>query len=434
MKKRFLILVLLAVLLAFPLVIFAQGGPPADPSPPEQFPGNKDPLKAVPNLSFPIITTDIIQMFYEQTFVDENENGIWDEGEEWILLLDETTALPIPIEVEEVISDDYNGSYEGYSEEDNFYTYDVDSETGCAMDINSWDEFGEVVEGVPDGVIDDADRLVTPMLEWLADMEPWYDQPVFILDEFAWDPNLIWNIASVDTSDLGGANSWQAEWYWTGDLDGDPATVDPVAEDFVIEIDFIDWGNPMENINPIVGQRFPVEVALYEKVADWVDGTGLTDTSMAAYKMACLENSGSKDEVFGTSSEPAPDTGGYIFQSAFATVLTSNDKFIAEVWNPDGTITPITLEPGIGPSGKMNFASGGGGWIPTMPGWHRVWLHLNDPQISLEHAIVNNDEHYVMSSGCMAQELSENKQELSGIIGDSTFIDVLVERPSGKRK
>jgi len=30
--------------------------------------------------------------------------------------------------------------------------------------------------------------------------------------------------------------------------------------------------------------------------------------------------------------------------------------------------------------------------------------------------------------------LSPNKQELTGIIGESTFIDVLVVRPNGKRK
>ncbi len=53
----------------------------------------------------------------------------------------------------------------------------------------------------------------------------------------------------------------------------------------VVNIDFIDWGNPLENINPIVGQRFPVEVALYEKL----------ETPMTAYKMACLEYPGTKD-------------------------------------------------------------------------------------------------------------------------------------------
>ena len=34
----------------------------------------------------------------------------------------------------------------------------------------------------------------------------------------------------------------------------------------------------------------------------------------------------------------------------------------------------------------------------------------------------------------MAQTLNPNKLELSGIIGDSTYIDVLVVKPNGKKK
>jgi hypothetical protein len=79
----------------------------------------------------------------------------------------------------------------------------------------------------------------------------------------------------------------------------------------------------------------------------------------------------------------------------------------------------------------MNFASGGGGWIPQMTGWHRIWLHLNDPLVELTHAIVNNDEHYILSTGCKVQDLNQNKLALSGIVGDSTFIDVLVVRGGG---
>ncbi|HSR34137.1 MAG TPA: hypothetical protein VLY63_26520, partial [Anaerolineae bacterium] len=91
-------------------------------------------------------------------------------------------------------------------------------------------------------------------------------------------------------------------------------------------------------------------------------------------------------------------------------------------------------EPGIGPSGKMNFASGGGGWIPTMRGWHRIWLHTNDSLIDFAGAIVNNDEHYIMSTGCKVQDLNPNKLELTGIVGDSTYIDVLVVKSNGKKK
>jgi hypothetical protein len=350
----------------------------------------KDEFRATPNLSFPLITTDVIQMFYLQTWVDLDEDGVVDDSE-WILDYDldddgvNEMAEPTPIWVNEVINVQYNGTYPGNADSTHCsYTL---GEDGCAVDVNT------------DGVIDDDDLFCEPMLTWLQSMQPWYDQPVVTTDT---DPNLIWDAGYVDA-----ANSWQADWVRETDA--------------VVSIDFIDWGNPLENINPLVGQRFPVEVALFEKL----------ETPMMAYKMACLEYPGSKDEVFGTSINPDPDPG-FTYESYFATVLTN--KFFAEVWNPDGSITGIKLEPGIGPSGKMNFASASGGWIPVMPGWHRIWLNTFDPLISFEGAIINNDEHYIMSTGCMAQELSPNKLEHSGIIGNSTFIDVLVERPKGKRK
>ena len=381
MKKlsKLLVLVLFSVIVAFPAM-----GAQTDP------PGKKDPLAATPNLSFPVIATDIIQMFYLQTWVDSDGDGIVSNNE-WILDYDldddgvNEMTEPTPIEVTEVINVQYNGSYPG-NEDAEHCTYTLD-EDGCAVDISG-------PEGLPDGVIDDDDLTCESMLNWLQSMQPWYEQPV---ETTTTDRNLIWNAAYVDA-----ANSWQADWL--------------METEEVVTIDFIDWGNPLENINPTVGQRFPVEVALYEKLA----------TPMTAYNMACLEYPGTKVELFGTSDA----SGSFTYESFFATVLTN--KFLAEVWNPDGTIDKIDISPGIGPSGKMNFASGGGGWTPRMSGWHRIWLHVNDPLIDFTGAIVNNDEHYIMTSGCMAQELNKNKLELVGIIGNSTYIDVLVMKSKGK--
>jgi len=380
MKNRFLLLAVLVVLLAFPVVGSAK---------------KKDEYKAMPNLSFPLIATDTIQLFYLQTWVDSDLDGIVDDSE-WVLDYDldddgvNEMTEPTPIEVTEVINVQYSGSYPGNEEEE--FCYYTLGDDGCATDISG--PLGE-----PDGLVDDYDLTCESMSTWLQSMQPWYDQPVTTT---SMDPNLIWNADYVDS-----ANTWQADW---------------VKTDAAVNINFIDWGNPLENINPIVGQRFPVEVALYEKL----------DEPMMAYKMACLEYPGTKVELFGTSVDPNPDIGSFTYGSHFATVLTN--KFIAEAWNPDGTISEIDLGPGIGPSGKMNFASGGGGWIPTMPGWHRIWLHTNDPLISFSDAIVNNDEHYIMSTGCMVQELNKNKLDLTGIVGDSTFIDVLVVKPNGKKK
>ena len=75
-----------------------------------------------------------------------------------------------------------------------------------------------------------------------------------------------------------------------------------------------------------------------------------------------------------------------------------------------------------------------GGWPPAMTGWHRIWIHFNDPLIDLSYAIVNNDEHCIMSTGCMVQELNKNKQELVGIVDNNTYIDEEVFAPSGGQK
>ena len=58
---------------------------------------------------------------------------------------------------------------------------------------------------------------------------------------------------------------------------------------------------------------------------------------------------------------------------------------------------------------------------------------VDDSEWVLDYDL-DDDEHYIMSTGCMVQELNQNKLELTGIIGDSTYIDVLVVRPSGGKK
>ena len=144
----------------------------------------KDPLRVTPNLSFPLIATDIIQLCYQQTWVDADGEGEVDDSE-WVLDYDldddgvNEMTEPTPIDVEEVIDDQYNGSYPG-NEEAEFCSYTL-GEDGCATDISGPD-------GVTDGVVDDYDLTCEPMLGWLQSMQPWYDQPVTTTDT---DPNLI---------------------------------------------------------------------------------------------------------------------------------------------------------------------------------------------------------------------------------------------------
>jgi hypothetical protein len=103
MKKRYLVLAVIAVLLVFPAAGSAK---------------KKDEFRATPNLSFPLIATDIIQLFYLQTWVDSDGDGIVDDSE-WVLDYDldddgvNEMTEPTPIEVTEVINEQYSGSYPG---------------------------------------------------------------------------------------------------------------------------------------------------------------------------------------------------------------------------------------------------------------------------------------------------------------------------------
>lgn len=459
----------IALLLVFLLSPPASAKKPAEDPIPNPDPGQAE-YGATPNLSFPMIATDIIDIFYQKVWVEDDLEG--EEGyleiasSEWQVGYDEDgdgdidnvmgNGFPVPLTVAQIVEDNYDedGDYPG-NEGFVYQPYIISSE-GKTVDLetlsvseepNSEGEYLCTSIEVPDGIPDKACPI--DMASWLQSMEPWYDQPVNMTATLepehvtafnstltvdinpAENPNHIWDAGFIDGSEKGGANSWQADWVRlvADESVTDVDLVHHVAPARTIFVDFIDWGNPLENtIAPIVGQRFPVEMALYEKVASTVEGE-TWGTPMTGYNMGCLEYPSTRSEVFGTATL---GTGNSATGVCFATVLTK--KYFAEVWEPNGNITPIPIEPGIGPSGKINFASAGGGWIPTMSGWHRIWMHFNDPLISLEGAIVNNDEHYIMSTGYMAEELSKNKQELVGIVGNSTFIDVYVYPANGGRK
>jgi hypothetical protein len=430
--KRFKVLLVMSLVLVLAVVLplgpafGAKGDTPPKPGPDEGT-GNQDLYAALPNLSFPVVMTSVVEQFFYKMWVDTdgdgafdnnewfvaydvNENGVLDDDLDGVLEEGEDSILPgagdpMPIPVTEVLSDTYGGTYPGQVEPDGTDTYWVEylvGDDGCWVDLVD----NETGEAVPDGVADVYTELFT---EWAKDQEPWYPQPRMTT---SLNPNDVWNVEFV--SDY--SNSWQADWEYI--------TYDPEVDEEapVIPIDFIDWGNPLENTYPLVGYRFPVEVTLHTKRT--------ADTLMTGYFMACIENPSTKIELFGTANkETFSNFPEITFENYFATVIT--DDFIAEVWNPDGTIERLNLGPGIGPSGKINFASDTGGWIPKMTGVHRIWFHVTDPLIDLTWAKVNNDEHYIFTTGCMVEELSPGKILKSGVIGNSTFVDVLVKNPNG---
>lgn len=441
MKKRISIISILVVVIILLSIsggaIFAapggvKGKPEATTTEPTgELPPAEQKLTAPPhNLSTPAIITDDVSLFYEKVWVDADSDGVLD-GNEFFLNYDPEGNL-IPILVDPDINDVYTGDYvpqvdpPTWEEPSIYQTYvvaEVEGEWVTVDLVNNdswvWDDAAmttghwEIL--LPDGKPDLTDPVL--MEYWLPDNAPWYpqawsftdaalsivplvDDPATLLD------NLIWNteyLLSQPENDFY-ANAWQAQWQRAEEL---------------VYIDFVDWGNPLENTNPLVGYRFPIELYLYTKLEE----------PMLAYNMACLEAPHSADELYGTD--------GTTFDSYYATVLTS--KFRCEVWDiKGGSITPVDLEPAIGPSGKMNFASAGGGWIPKTAGPHRIYFYLEDPLISLQGAIVNNDEHYIFDIGLKAEDISTNKQDVSYVVGGAqyTWIDVEVLSPNsnGGRK
>ncbi len=370
MKKPTVLVFMLVLSMVFalsaPLAVAGKATPGDQPKPgkPAPDPDPDEEVVLTTNLSFPVVMTEYLERFYETTTtVELNNQG--EEVERTVFVLGDD-GNPIFLEVTQSITQQYLGSHPGL----------VDFDYGAWLPGD--DSTTDVVE--------EAYWFSQDLVEYLNENGPWYPQPV--QDQYA-------------------NNAWQADTRKT-------------ADDELVAIDFIDWGNPLENISPTVGYRFPVEIALYQKLDE--------TASMTAYKMACLEYQSSKEELFGTASVD----GDFTWQSCYATVLTNN--FYAEVHSPTGAITKVDLEPAIGPSGKMNFASAGGGWMPTVPGMHRIIFRVADPDITLAGAIVNNDEHYCMPLGLKMEDLSRNKLELTGVYGNETWIDVMVVANNSNRK
>lgn len=407
MKRQLVFLTALSLLLLFlaPALPAQRGAPPdwappppqeppqtpPEPDPPEK-PGRPDESDvATPNLSFPSIHTDIIELFYLKECIDLNNDGVCQE-DEWILYLD-GNGDPVPIPVPEVIQEAYEGTYPEI--DDMFHgEYVLDPETGCPLDLNQDDE---------------PDVTLTPQLDYLLANVPWYPQPKTIVDpDCIGDPNAIWDASCVEA-----ANSWQADWTM---LESD--YLEPL-----VYVDFVDWADVLEAIPEWeMGIRVPLSVTLYEKTGDAYEDGGWGET-MAAYNTALLEYQGGPDELFGVSTLDGP-AGDYTSETYFATVLTN--KYFAEVCPPVGPCERTKLVPTMNPNGMVNIKAAGFGFIPEMEGIYRVWIHFNDPLISLSGAVVNDVTNYVLSTGCMADEMDWLKALKTGIVGDSTFVDINV--------
>jgi hypothetical protein len=446
-----------------------QPGPTSPPpeGPPGDIPGTGPPDEsavATPNLSFPTIHTTVVQFFYEQE----------EDGEEWIV------SEPLtPLVVEEVMGDEWEGAY-AICEEEWSPSLGIYVEVCVSCDPADGDDdcveypypgvadyhasiFTDCEDDVADIIYDETNEYIN---KWLEPNEPWYPQPETVVEACQGDPNLIWDATCVEP-----ANSWQAEWFY---LDSDDFPDDPP----VVYVDIVDWSDLLEAIPEWeVGTRVPISLTLYEYTPDahyapqntngsfiddyeeYCNGGNHNDyyywdneleqclpvtcdpDAMVAYKSSLIAFQGGPDEVFAVSSEQedvyydSPDCNGtglpkYWEEVYFATVVT--DLFDAEVCAPDASCQALRLDPTIEPDGKVNLKVAGYGFVPSMPGTHRIWVRFNDPLMTIRGAEVNDISNYVLETGCRAADLDWLKALRSGLAIDDTWLDFyVVEEHSG---
>ena len=164
-------------------------------------------------------------------------------------------------------------------------------------------------------------------------------------------------------------NIWQADYSYIN----------------AIDVDYIDWGDNIESINPKLNRPFRLEIVLFESV-----------NSMNAYKMAVLEYPSSNNELQGTNKVK--------YSSNWATVASSKAKLVVQKFNPltstliwntdkwDGAEEPLEISFGVelNIAGKLIYGASQGGWKPTEPGYYRITFYIQNSPINLSNASIGN--------------------------------------------
>jgi hypothetical protein len=215
-------------------------------------------------------------------------------------------------------------------------------------------------------------------------------------------------------------NSWQADYDMN--ISGE------------VSVDYVDWGDVIESVDPKVGRPTRLEVTLYQELA----------TTMKAYNMALLEYPSSKNEVQGTNStgEVIQD-GPLTYESSFATVV-SDDWTIAVQWcGEDRPEVPgdlawdgeewVECDPDLNISfavelnvaGKYIFGASEGGWKPTKAGWYRITFYGPDStEVNIESAEVGNFPFTTVEEINAEAEEGDEPAARPVVDGNLTYVDV----------
>lgn len=250
---------------------------------------------------------------------------------------------------------------------------------GYAVTDVTADVFAVIYSGTYEG-------LTPEQITYLQENGPWYPQKTL-------------------------GNVWQADYSY---------------ED-AVDVDWIDWGDAIEAVNPKLRRPYRLELVLY----------AASDEPMEAFVMAELEYPSSKNELQGTNTitydsywaSVASPMGNIVVQR-FEGVDPSTLTWNADEGKWDGAEDPATgfgfaVENNVG--GKLIFGASTGGWKPSELGAHRITFYLSNSSVTLSTALIGN-----YSAGTFIEVIEgETNTPVVDITNDLTYVDVTVEAGGG---
>ena len=216
-------------------------------------------------------------------------------------------------------------------------------------------------------------------------------------------------------------------WY-AQKVEGNVWQADYSIEASTVSVNYIDWGDAIEAVNPKMGRPYRLELVLYSDVE-----------GMTAYKMAELAYPSSKDETQGTNTNT--------YESIYASVASPNGEIVVQrfegvdpntlTW--DGTKwvgaeapVPISFQVENNVGGKLIFGASMKGWKPTELGAHRITFYVAGGNVNLSTAYIAN--YTVDELGQvypMPVAVGETNTPMVDAVNNLTYVDVVVTTGGG---
>jgi hypothetical protein len=208
-------------------------------------------------------------------------------------------------------------------------------------------------------------------------------------------------------------NVWQADY-------GTATTID---------INWIDWGDAIEAVNPKIGRPYRLELVLY------VDNLAPT---MTAYTMAELEFPSSKNELQGTNTityessvAAVASTAGEIVVQRFEGVdpATLTWDAISGQWLGAEAPIPVNFAMENNVGGKLIFGASKKGWKPKATGDFRITFYISSGNVNISTADIGN--YNGDGATFTPVEAGETNTPVVDVMNNLTYVDVIVTTGGG---